>query len=206
VNMKERIRYKAAELFKRYGIRSVTMDEIATQLGISKKTIYQFYSDKDSLVQDIFKDITENNKQKCNYFKGIAENAIHEQYLAADMAHEIFNNMNSSMLFDLNRFHPNAFAEFVKFKKQFLFGVIKENIVRGIKEGLYRRDINVDTITWLRLEMISGLFFNEEVVSGKTKPYQFESEIKDFFLHGICTEKGLTMMAKYKHQRQKKSV
>jgi AcrR family transcriptional regulator len=206
MNIKERIQQKAGELFRRYGIRSVTMDEIASQLGISKKTIYQFYSDKEALVQDIFKDITDQNKKKCIYFKGISENAIHEQYLAGDSAQEIFNNMNTSVLFDLNRFHPNVFAEFEKFKKQFLFNSIKENIQRGIKEGLFRKDIDVDIITWLRLEMISGIFFNEEVVSGRTKPTRFEDEMKDFFLHGICTEKGLTLISKYKHQRQKKSA
>jgi AcrR family transcriptional regulator len=182
------------------------MDEIATQLGISKKTIYQFYSDKDTLVKDIFTGITEENKKKCYHFKEISENAIHEQFLAADSAQEIFKDLNSSMLYDLNRFHPNAFAEFEKFKKQFLFNTIKENIQRGIKEGLFRKDIDVNIITWLRLEMISGIFNNEEVISGKTKPYRFEDEMKDFFLHGICTDKGLALLSKYKHQRQKKST
>jgi TetR/AcrR family transcriptional regulator, cholesterol catabolism regulator len=206
MSIKERIQHKAGELFRRYGIRSVTMDEIAAQLGISKKTIYQFYSDKEALVQDIFKGFTDQKKQSCTYFKDVAENAIHEQYLAGDMAQEIFNNMNSSVLFDLNRFHPDVFAEFEKFKKQFLFNSIKENLVRGIKEGLFRKDIDIDIITWLRLEMISGVFNNEEVVTGKTKPNRFEDEMKDFFLHGICTEKGLTLLSKYKHQRQKKSI
>jgi TetR/AcrR family transcriptional regulator, cholesterol catabolism regulator len=204
--MKERIQHKAEELFRRYGIKSVTMDEIANQLGISKKTIYQFYSDKESLVQDIFKDITEQNKKKCTHYKDIAENAIHEQFLSSDAAQEIFNNMNTSVLFDLNRFHPNVFAELEKFKKHFLFNIIKENINRGIKEGLFRKDINIDIVTWLKLEMISGVLRNEEVITGKTKPYQFENEMKDFFLHGICTEKGLSFLSKYKHQRQKKSA
>src|SRR4029078_8820735 len=124
--MKERIQQKAEELFKRYGIRSVTMDDIAGQLGISKKTIYQFYSDKDALVKDIFKGITDENKKKCTEFRSIAENAIHEQLLSSDAAQEIFINMNSSVLFDLNRFHPAVFAEFEKFKKQFLFNIIRE--------------------------------------------------------------------------------
>lgn len=206
MSIKERIQHKAGELFKRYGIRSVTMDEIASQLGISKKTIYQFYSDKEALVKDIFKDITDQNKRKCTYFKGISENAVHEQYLAGDSTQEIFNDMNTSVLFDLNRFHPAVFAEFEKFKKQFLFNSIKENIQRGIKEGLFRKDIDINIITWLRLEMISGVFHNEEVITGKTKPNRFEDEMKDFFLHGICTEKGLNLISKYKHQRQKKSA
>lgn len=206
MSIKERIQQKAGELFFRYGIRSVTMDEIASQLGISKKTIYQFYSDKDSLVKDIFTGITDENKKKCIQFKDVSENAIHEQFLAADSAQEIFNNLNASVLYDLNRFHPSAFAEFEKFKKQFLFNCIKENLQRGIKEGLFRKDVDINIITWLRLEMISGIFNYEEVISGRTKPHHFEDVMKDFFLHGICTSKGLTLLSKYKHQRQKKST
>jgi AcrR family transcriptional regulator len=206
MNMKERIQQKAEELFRHYGIRSVTMDEIASQLGISKKTIYQFYSDKDALVQDIFKSITDRNKERCIQIKTKSENAIHEQYLSSDAAQQIFVNMNSAVLFDLNRFHPNVFADFEKHKKQFLFKVIKENILRGIKEGLFRKDIDVDIITWLQLETVSGIFHNEEIVNGRVSAAHFEKETKDFFLHGLCTEKGLSFISKYKQQRQKKSA
>ena len=204
--MKERIQQKAEELFRRYGIRSVTMDEIANQLGISKKTIYQYYSDKEALVQDIFKTITNHNRQRCIQVKTEAENAIHEQYLSSDAVQEIFNNMNSAVLFDLNRFHPNVFADFEKHKKQFLFKIIKENIVRGIKEGLFRKDIDVDIVTWMELEMVSGIFHNEEIVNGRTNAAHFEKEVKDFFLHGLCTDKGLSFISKYKQQRQKRSA
>lgn len=204
--IKERIQQKAEELFRQYGIKSITMNDIAAQLGISKKTIYQYYSDKDALVKDIFQSITDHNKQKCMQAKNKAENAIHEQYLASDAAQEIFSNMNSSVVFDLNRFYPNVFAEFENHKKKFLFNVIKNNIVRGTKEGLFRKDIDVNIITWLQLEMISGFFKNEDVISGKTSASQFEQQMKDFFLHGICTEKGLSFISKYKQQRQKKSA
>lgn len=206
MNVKERIQQKAEELFRHYGIRSVTMDEIAGQLGISKKTIYQFYSDKDALVKDIFKSITDQNKEKCMLIKTKSENAIHEQYLASDAAQQVFTSMNSSVLFDLNRFHPNVFADFEKHKKQFLFKTIKDNIIRGIKEGLFRKDIDVDVVTWLQLEMISGFFRNDEIANGKTSAAHVEKEMKDFFLHGLCTKKGLSFISKYKHQRQKKLV
>ena len=83
--------------------------------------------------------------------------------------------------------------DFEKHKKQFLFKIIKENILRGIKEGLFRKDIDVDIITWLQLELISGIFHDEEIASGQTSVSHFEKEMKDFFLHGVCTEKGLIL-------------
>ena len=202
--MKERIQQKAEELFRHYGIRSVTMDEIATQLGISKKTIYQFYSDKDALVQDIFKSITDQNKEKCRIARTSSENAIHERYLAGNVAQEIFSNLNPAVLFDLNRFHPTVFADFEKFKKHVLFRLIRDNIIRGIKEGLFRKDVDVDIVTWMQLELVSAVFRHEEVISGKTSPTHYDKEVKDFFLHGLCTEKGLNFISKYKQQRQKK--
>ena len=206
MSIKERIQFKTEELFRQYGIRTVTMDDIAGQLGISKKTIYQFYSDKDALVKDIFKTITDDNKQKCLLVKSEAENAIHEQYLSSDAAQEIFSNMNCSVLFDLNRFYPSVFTEFENHKKKFLFNIIKDNLNRGIKEGLFRKDIDVTIITWLQLEMITGFFRNEDVVNGKTSAVHFERQMKDFFLHGLCTEKGLKFIAKYQQQRQKKAA
>lgn len=206
MSMKERIQQKAEELFRRYGIRSVTMDEIAGQLGISKKTIYQFYTDKDSLVKDIFKTITDQNKEKCIRLKAESENAIHEQFLSNDVAQEIFTNMNPAVFFDLNRFHPGVFADYQKFKKQFLFKIIKENIQRGIKEGLFRKDFDVDIVTWLELEMVSGVFYNDDIAHGRTSASHFDKEVKDFFMHGLCTEKGLSFISKYKQQRQKKSA
>ncbi len=205
MNMKERIQQKAEELFRHYGIRSVTMDEIAAQLGISKKTIYQFYSDKDALVQDIFKSITDQNKEKCKIARTSSENAIHERYLAGNVAQEIFSNLNPAVLFDLNRFHPTVFADFEKFKKNVLFRLIRDNIIRGIKEGLFRKDVDVDIVTWMQLELVSAVFRHEEVISGKTSPAHYDKEVKDFFLHGLCTEKGLGLISKYK-QRQKKLV
>jgi len=206
MDMKARIQQKAEELFKHYGIRSVTMDEIAGQLGISKKTIYHFYSDKDALVKDTFKSITDNNKEKCRMAKDLSENAIHERYLASNAAQEVFSNLNPSVLFDLNRFHPTVFAEFEKFEKEVLFKLIKENILRGIKEGLFRKDIDVDIVTWMQLELVSAVFNHEEVLSGKTSPAHFDKQVKDFFLHGLCTPKGLNIISKYKQQRQKKLV
>ena len=75
---KERILEKATDLFMRYGIRSITMDEIAAQLGISKKTIYQFFTDKDAMVEAVVNEETKRNEEDCRQFSAAAENAVHE--------------------------------------------------------------------------------------------------------------------------------
>ena len=71
---------------------------------------------------------------------------------------------------------------------------------------MFRKDIDVSIITWLQLEMITGFFRNEDVVNGKTSAVHFERQMKDFFLHGLCTEKGLKFIVKYQQQRLKKTA
>ena len=93
MEVKERILIKAHELFNRYGIRSVSMDDLAGHLGVSKKTLYQYYTDKEELVDAIFCTIMEGNRSSCTQNKKVAENAVHELFLAFDMIQEMFSNL-----------------------------------------------------------------------------------------------------------------
>ena len=103
MELKDRIKQKADELYRRYGIKSVTMDEIASQLGVSKKTIYQSFSDKNELVDAVIVDMLTYNRQCCQTDKAKAQNAIEEVYLAMEMLQTMFENMNPSILFDIER-------------------------------------------------------------------------------------------------------
>src|SRR5829696_9202746 len=108
MEVKERILVKAHELFNRYGIRSVSMDDIAAQLGMSKKTLYQYYADKEELVSGVFIAIIEGNKTRCLSDKKLADNAVHEVFLAFDMVQEMFSKMNPVVIFDLQKYHPSV--------------------------------------------------------------------------------------------------
>ncbi len=200
----ERILIKAHEKFMRYGIRSVSMDDIATHLGVSKKTIYQFYTDKDALVTAVFKLVLDKNLTSCTSFQSTAENAIHEQYLCSDMVQEMFNTMNPSIMYETKKYHPKAYEEFEKHKRTNIFNMIKANLERGIAEGLFREDIDVEIITWMQIESIALMFYGEEVGQLKKKLAQIEKEVTEFFLYGLATPKGLKLITKYKTQRQLK--
>ena len=119
--MKERIQKKADELFNKYGIRSVTMDEIATQLGMSKKTIYQIYKEKDDLVEQLCQ--LEMVKHECqfNEIASIAKDPIHEIMLISLRMSEMMQHINPVFFLDLQKFHPNAFLLFQKFKENCAF-------------------------------------------------------------------------------------
>jgi len=127
----DRIKLKAHDLVMQYGIRSVSMDDIASALGMSKKTIYQYFSDKDELVEAVVKNVIEQNRDACMKDKAIAKDAIHEVFLAIEMMQEMFANMNPSIINDMEKFHPKAFAIFHEHKYNFLHKVLQENISRA---------------------------------------------------------------------------
>lgn len=202
MEIKDRILEKAHELYMRYGIKSITMDEIAGHLGISKKTIYQSYKDKDELVSAVFNRMIIANKCACEGGRENSDNAIHEQFLCSDVVQEMFNKMNPSILHDINRYHPKVYGELEKHKKEFVFEMIKTNLQRGIDEGLFRPEMQVDIIARLHLEVISLLHDTEFV--HKYGMISIEKELNDFFLNGSVTAKGKELITKYKQERENK--
>ena len=201
MEIQERILQKATDLFVRYGIRSVTMDEIALQLGISKKTIYQFYADKNELVNAVLEQYLEHNRKCCDRDRQQAKNAIHEIFLAMEMVQEMFENMNTSMLYDLEKYHPKAYQKFEKYKYEFLHRVIRENIEKGIREELYRDDFDKTIITAIRLETML-LPFNQDVFpKNKYNLAQVQQQLMEHYLFGIASVKGHKLILKYKEER-----
>jgi AcrR family transcriptional regulator len=201
---KDRILIKAHELYNRYGIRSVSMDDIAAQLGMSKKTLYQFYTDKDELVNAVFATIMEENKTKCHDCQAKGENAIQEVFYSFDMLQDMLSNMNPSVLFDMQKYHPTAFKKFQDYRNNFLYKIIRENLERGIEEELYREDIDVDILTRYRLHSIMISFDSEIFPTNKTNLVYIEQQLLEHFLWGLATTKGQKLILKYKQQRTKK--
>ncbi|HEX6334039.1 MAG TPA: TetR/AcrR family transcriptional regulator [Flavisolibacter sp.] len=200
---KERILVKSHELFNRYGIRSVSMDDISVQLGMSKKTLYQFYADKDELVGEVIATVLESNKNRCLCDKKAAENAVHEIFLAYDMMQEMFSKMNPAVIFDLEKYHPAVYGKFEEHRNSFLYQMIRSNLEKGIKEELYRPDIDVDVLTRFRIESVFLPFDSDIFPNNRTHLMHIEQQLLDHFIYGIVTAKGQKMIQKYKNQRTK---
>lgn len=204
--MKERIQKKADELFNKYGIRSVTMDEIASQLGMSKKTIYQYFSDKDELVDAVIAEAIQHSHEICERDRVAAPNAIGEVFLALEMVNNIFKNMNPGIMFDLERYHPKTFRRFLDHKDKYLYQTIKLNLERGLAEGLYRPEMNVEIGARFRLESMM-VAFNPMIFQGMNfSLVQLHREIMMQFLYGSATLKGHKLITKYIEDRTKKET
>jgi AcrR family transcriptional regulator len=199
----ERIVNKAHELFMRYGVRSVSMDEVANHLGMSKKTIYQFYADKDALVEDVIDIEINASEAECTRHKQHSENAIQEVFMAVDMMLELLTKMNPAVIFDIEKYHPKAFKKYLDYKNKFLLAIIRENIEWGKTEGLYRMEINSDIITRFRLASTFMVFNPDLFPLGKHSIGAVISEMTDNFLYGLASAKGQRLIQKYKQQRLK---
>jgi len=203
MEVKDRILEKATDLFMRYGIRSITMDEIAAQLGISKKTIYQFFTDKDAMVEAVVNEEMSANEEGCRSFNAQAENAVHEIFLAMEGMQEMLNAMNPQLIHDLEKHHPVAHKRLKQYKYQFLYSVMKENLERGTREEIYRPGLNIDVIIRHRVES-SFMPFNQEVFPQNKFPlYQTCEELAILFLHSVCNDNGKKLIQKYLTERQK---
>lgn len=203
IDTKQRIQKAAHDLVMQYSIRSVSMDDIAASLGMSKKTIYLYFKDKDELVEAVVDNVIDTNQCICNDDREKAENAVHEIFLVMDMMVEMFKTMNPSILFDMQKYHPAAFRKFQQHRNEYLYNVCWQNLDRGIKEELYRPEINMDIMARYRVETMLTAFNPEFQRSVKQSLIEIEEEIIIHYLFGLVSLKGYKLVLKYMEQREK---
>jgi len=196
--MQDRILNKARELMFQTGVKHVTMDDLATQLGISKKTIYQYFKDKDALVSSVVEFELANHALLCNQSTQAADNAVHEIFLLMSVIQEMFNRMNPLALFEIEKYYPLAFEKIKKHKDDFIFSMISANLEKGIAEGLYRKDVDVTILSRYRLET-SLIPFNIHVFHpSKFDMLKVNLQIIEHFVYGVATLEGHKLMDAYK--------
>ena len=181
------------------------MDEIALQLGVSKKTIYQSFSDKNELVDEVMVDMLDENKKCCVLSIQNSEDAIHEILLMMDAMKDMMTSLSPSFVFDIQRGHPSSFKKFDNFKTGFIYEILKANIERGKLEGLYRSEVNTEVISKFRLHTMM-LIFNEEIFpKNQYSVLELQNEMIIYYLYGMVTLKGYDLITKYQKESVKKT-
>lgn len=201
---KERILLKTAEQFLQFGIRSVSMDDIANSLGMSKKTLYQYFADKDELVTAVVEAHITEMQTDCLQCSVKATDAVHEISITMDSITEELGNMNPMLLYDLEKFHFNAYQKFKQHKDKFLCNIIRKNMEWGIKDELYRNDIDVDVLCRFRIESMLIPFNVTVFPPGKYNLAAISEQLMEHFAYGIVTPKGYKLIQKYHEQRKNK--
>jgi len=189
-----------------YGIRSVSMDDIANNLGMSKKTLYQYFADKDELVEAVVEGHINQVEGDCVACRNGATDAIHEIFLTMEHIMQEFNNMNPMLVYDLEKFHFKAYQRFREYKDKFLLQIIRNNIEWGIKDELYRAELNVDVLSKYRIESIMIPFNVAVFPPGKYNLASTSEIMIENFTYGLATIKGHKLIQKYNEQRQKKMI
>jgi len=185
---------KTLELYYKYAIKSVTMDDVARELGISKKTLYQYVANKKELVEKVIKSELERVAQMHSKIKNMNLNAIEELFEVSKMMNEHLKKHNPALFYDLRKYYPKLYHEVRIHKRTKAYESVLRNLKKGISEGLYRKEIKAEIIAKLYISRMEqsyddSIFSIEEITS-----IEVFNEILIYHLHGICNEKGLKIL------------
>ncbi len=174
------------------------MDDIARHLAVSKKTLYQFYKDKDEIITTFAQNEFECEKGCMKDIVEGAEDAVDEMMRISRHIRQMSTKMNPSLLYDLQKYHTRAWQVFSDFKQSIIAENIRNNMIRGIREGLYRDDIDVEILTRLRVEMLQVAFDPKVFPPARFGLLDIQMQIIELFIRGIATAKGLEVLHHYK--------
>lgn len=196
MNIKLNIIEKANTLFRIYGFRGVTVDDICKECGISKKTIYNYYSDKQSLANETIKYHYNNLHKEIKEIIDLSDNSIETFFKISSHFRETLNDTTPLFVHDLKKFHPDLYNNHQDYKENLFEKSLQKVLVKGKSEGFIRDDINDTIVSKLRIEMIE-IGFNQDVFPLKKYNYRDIQLISfDLFLRGIVTTDGLSVYEK----------
>jgi len=182
---------KVMELFMRLGIRSVNMDDIARHLGISKKTLYKYAANKKDLVKKCVQLSIDMEKNEIVEITDLKGNAIDQLFAINKMISHKLANLHPSVMYDIQKYHPEAWQLMDQHKCQYVQDCIVDNIKEGQEEGLYRDNINADIVSNIYVSIINSMMDPEIFPSSKYALKDVHREIARYHLKGIASEKGV---------------
>jgi TetR/AcrR family transcriptional regulator, cholesterol catabolism regulator len=195
----EKILLSAEELIFKYGIKNITMDEIAKHLSMSKKTIYKYFKEKDEIIHSLMKHHLEQDRCRVKNVYERKLNVVEEVFELMKEMREIFTKINPIVFHELNKSYPKIWKEFQDFKYNFIEKMVEDSLIRGQKEGLIRNDIHTKLLSRLRVEIIEMSLNNEAFANEKMSLAEVQIAVTEHFLYGVCTLKGHKLINRYKN-------
>lgn len=197
-SQKQKILESACEMFFQCGTRSVSMDDISKKLAISKKTLYQYYSNKQDLISQVLNWELAHPKFSFESPKFEGLNAIERYWKFYRFISEMIKKPHHSLEFDLKKYHPELWNKFKSGKMKLFSEELKLNIKQGVSEGLYRQELNVGIITNLLVRFYLNMWNEEYDVFSEAElmSEELNRELTIYHLHGICSVKGIEYLKK----------
>ncbi|MBA4299786.1 transcriptional regulator, TetR family [Algoriphagus alkaliphilus] len=187
---RKRILEIATEQFARYGVRAVTMEDIARQAGVSKKTIYQEFSDKKDLVKEAFEKILDEDRCKLAFILETEDGVIEHLVKTSKMMRERLQNMNPMVILEIQKYFPEAWKMFEAFKVEVIMKDLVKVIEKGKELGYFRAEIDSEILAKTRVNQITSSFDPSNFINPNHNLADEQMVLLDHFLHGIFTEKG----------------
>lgn len=185
---------KVRELYMTYGIKSITMDDVARELCVSKKTLYQYVKDKDDLVgKFIDNEIDIRQEEICNCFR-TGLNAIEELFEISIFMNKIMRNQNPATEYDLKKYYPEHYQKIVKTRREGIYSYILINLKNGKKEGLYRDELNNEIIAKLYLSRSESIHTSDMFTIEEFTSRELFMELIKYHVRGIATQKGISVL------------
>ena len=185
------------QTFRRNGVRAVSMDDLARTLGVSKKTLYKYCSDKADLVLQVFERMCQRQDAHICSLSESGENAIDAGVSAMEYMQSELREMHPSMLFDLQKYYPAALQRLERHKLENMQGYLLRNIERGQSEGFYRKDLDATLISRLYMSMVQTMTDPATLEEFGRPLSELQQELHAYHLRGIATDKGM----QYYHER-----
>jgi len=192
-----RILIKAESLFLRYGIKSVSMDDIARELGISKKTLYQSVENKKDLLMQVIQAHVTAELEAMTTIQTEAADAIDEMLRVTQYVLPTLRQMSPTVVYDMQKYYQEVWQLIEAYHNEHIFSMIKTNLQRGISEGVYRDDFNADIVAKLYVGK-TMLVVDEDLFP--LKNYNKENLFKEYIkyhIRGIASAKGLKLLEKH---------
>lgn len=195
----ENILLTGRDLFMKYGIKSVSMDDLARELGMSKRTLYKHFSSKKELVKKIVFHHTEEEESMMQSIQALNVDAIQEMLLISDYIQKLTTQMKPTILYDLKKYHKEAWNIIEALHFGFIRQCLIQNIRKGQAEGLYRAEVPAETTANFYTGMAFNIMSNPHMLGREDSLSSVHLAYMDYHLHALMTKKGLSKYDKYQH-------
>lgn len=187
---------RVRELYLKYGIRSITMDDVSNELGISKKTLYQHVTDKDDLVgKFIDNEISLRKEEICSCFKA-GYNAIEELIEISLFMNKLMKGQNPVTDHDLKKYYPHHYQKTIKTRREGIYNYILFNLKKGKEEGLYRAEMDEEIIAKIYLSRVENIHLNDLFSVEEFTSMKLFMELLTYHIRGIATPLGIAELEK----------
>jgi len=195
--MRERILDTALRLFRTFGIKSITMQDIARDCGISKKTVYESFADKQELVEEVTRFMIAAHGNNLEVCSANGKDAIDELVSSLRFTETFAKSINPVLLHELEKYHPTAWKTIADFKKDYVTKAISDNLDRGIREGLYRSDISIHIMSHMRLMQLDAAFSPVSYPAAEFDLHEVMYQVTEHYIRGIATPEGARRLEEY---------